>query len=92
MEKDSIICRIVVTAGRLFRTKGFDKTSLQDLLEELKMSDTLFFKYFQSMDELLEVVWSESLRIRQKEEKKLSIPQGVCSLREGTTGQPCGMS
>lgn len=64
LEAESVFYRIVAAARRLFRTKGFDKTSLEDLLEELKMSDRLFFKHFRSMDELLEVVWSESLKIR----------------------------
>ena len=52
--------RIKETAQALFRLKGFDNTTANDLIEELQMSEQLFRRHFQSMDELLEAVWSES--------------------------------
>ena len=44
----------------LFRSQGFDNTSVSDLIEKLHIEEQTFFIYFRSMDELLEVVWSES--------------------------------
>lgn len=62
----------IVEAGRhLFGTKGFDKTTIEDLIEIIGTDDEHFFHYFESLDELLEVIWSESSKPRQREEKKL---------------------
>ena len=52
--------QIKKTACFLFQSKGFDNTSLNDLIGELNIESQTFFFYFRSMDELLEVVWSES--------------------------------
>lgn len=52
--------RIIDASRFLFQTKGFDNTTVRDLIERLQISEQLFFCYFQSMDEILEVVWSES--------------------------------
>lgn len=53
-------CSIVQTARELFDSQGFDNTTIHDLIDRLDISDTLFFAHFQSLDELLEIVWSES--------------------------------
>lgn len=52
--------QILEDARFLFQTKGFENTSVSVLLERLQMSEQLFFSHFESIDELLEVVWSES--------------------------------
>lgn len=52
-------CNILQMARELFDTKGFDNTTVHDLIDQLGISETLFFAYFRSLDELLEVVWSE---------------------------------
>lgn len=58
---DTKMRRDIIAAARLlFQTKGFEKTTLKDLLEKLQISEQVFSEYFQSMDDLLEVVWSES--------------------------------
>ena len=51
--------QILEDARFLFQTKGFENTSVSALLERLQMSEQLFFSHFESIDELLEVVWSE---------------------------------
>lgn len=51
--------RIKAAACVLFRTKGFGNTTITDLLMKLQMDEQVFYSYFRSMDELLEVVWSE---------------------------------
>lgn len=65
MEKDAVGCQtlrkeIMETARSLFTTKGFEQTSLGDITKELNISDKIVFTYFKSVDEILEVVWSES--------------------------------
>ena len=58
---DSIIYnQIKEAACVLFRSQGFENTSVADLVKKLHIEEQMFFIYFQSMDELLEVVWSES--------------------------------
>jgi len=52
--------RIKSVARELFRTKGFEETSVVDVLERLQISEQLFYSTFSSMDDLLEAVWSES--------------------------------
>jgi len=44
----------------LFKSKGFDETSVADVIQKLQIREQDFFLYFRSMDELLEVVWSGS--------------------------------
>lgn len=61
LENDSnIYNQIKEAACVLFRSQGFENTSVSDLIEKLQIEERFFFIYFQSMDELLEVVWSES--------------------------------
>ena len=50
---------IIKTGRTLFRTKGFDNTSVQDVLDILNISEQVFLRFFCSLDDLLEVVWSE---------------------------------
>lgn len=58
---DSKLCNQIKRAACfLFQSKGFDNTSVNDLIGELNIESQTFFFYFRSMDELLEVVWSES--------------------------------
>lgn len=58
---DSIIYnQIKEAACVLFQSQRFENTSVTDLVEKLQIEEQTFFLYFRSMDELLEVVWSES--------------------------------
>jgi len=52
--------RIKDAARELFRAKGFDNTTVADLLNRLQIEEHQFLAVFQSMDDLLEAVWSES--------------------------------
>lgn len=59
-EDPSIYNQIKEAACVLFRSQGYKNTSVTDLVEKMHIEEQTFFKYFKSMDELLEVVWSES--------------------------------
>ena len=52
--------RIKAAACALFRAKGFDNTTVADLLATVQIDEQAFHAYFHSLDELLEVVWAES--------------------------------
>ena len=56
----NIYNKIKEAACVLFRSQSFENTSVTDLVEKIHIEEQTFFRYFQSMDELLEVVWSES--------------------------------
>jgi len=58
---ESILYNEIKKAGcTLFRSQGFEDTSVTDLVQKIQIREQDFFIYFKSMDELLEVVWSES--------------------------------
>ena len=59
-DDSNVYNQIKETACVLFRSQGFENTSVTDLAGKLQIEEQTFFIYFQSMDELLEVVWSES--------------------------------
>ena len=52
--------RIKEAACALFRSQGFENTTVTQLVGKLQIEEQIFYSYFQSLDELLEVVWSES--------------------------------
>ncbi|WP_163337370.1 helix-turn-helix domain-containing protein [Desulfopila sp. IMCC35008] len=58
-KNSNLRCIIVQTARELFDSQGFDNTTVHDLVDRLDISDSLFCAYFKSLDELLEIVWSE---------------------------------
>ena len=61
IENESVIYNQIKEAGcTLFKSQGFDETSVTDVVQKLQISKEDFFTYFKSMDELLEAVWSES--------------------------------
>ncbi|RJP34042.1 MAG: MerR family transcriptional regulator [Actinobacteria bacterium] len=43
---------IIQTTARLFTQKGYDKTSIQDIVSELQMSKSTFYIYFANKEEL----------------------------------------
>ncbi len=56
---------IVDTAQRLLYTKGYEQMSIQDILNDLKISKGAFYHYFDSKGDLLEALID---RIRQEAE------------------------
>lgn len=51
---------ILKAAKNLFDHKGYDSTSLADISELLSIDVQVILVFFQSKDQLLEAVWSES--------------------------------
>ncbi|MCJ8010792.1 TetR/AcrR family transcriptional regulator [Paenibacillus sp. KQZ6P-2] len=47
---------ILSVSAKLFTEKGFDKTSIQDIIQELGMSKGAVYHHFKSKDEILEAV------------------------------------
>ncbi len=51
---------ILQAAKYFFDTKGFDQTTCQDITGHIGISDIELLLCFDSLDEILEVIWSES--------------------------------
>ncbi len=47
---------IIASARRLFQTKEYDHTTMQDVMDELKIAKGTIYHYFKSKEELLEAV------------------------------------
>jgi AcrR family transcriptional regulator len=47
---------IIASARRLFQTKEYDNTTMQDVMDELKIAKGTIYYYFKSKEELLEAV------------------------------------
>lgn len=54
----SLPWEIVEAAYACFQKKGFDKTTISDICKRLKIKDSQFHTYFESLDEVLEILWS----------------------------------
>ena len=50
--------QVIRTARQFFNTKGFDYTTITDITVQLDISTDQFHEHFESLDELLEIVWS----------------------------------
>ena len=60
---------ILDTAARLFMEKGYDGTSLQDILEETHLSKGAIYHHFNSKEDIFERICS---RIGEETEARLS--------------------
>ena len=52
--------KILTAAGKLFLTKGFDKTSMQDIVNSLGMSKGAIFHHFSSKEEIFEAILTKT--------------------------------
>ena len=50
--------RVIHTARTLFNVKGFDETTIGDITLHLNISTDQFYQHFDSLDEILEILWS----------------------------------
>jgi len=53
--------QILEASTKLFFTQGYEKTSIQDILDELKMSRGVVYYYFKSKKEILDAIASQRL-------------------------------
>jgi len=51
---------IIAVSAKLFMEKGYDKTSMQDIVDALGMSKGAIFHHFKSKEDILDAVMNES--------------------------------
>lgn len=54
----SLPWEILETAKYLFQKKGFENTTRRDICEILSINNSQFHTHFDSLDEILEILWS----------------------------------
>ena len=47
---------ILDTAERLFHTKGYEKTTINDILKEVNIAKGTFYYYFKSKEEVMDAL------------------------------------
>ncbi|CAK7017271.1 TetR/AcrR family transcriptional regulator [Tissierella carlieri] len=68
---EQTIEKILCVSGRLFSEKGFDKTSIQDIINELEMSKGAIYHHFKSKEEILDAITKKQLSYSNQMLKKL---------------------
>ncbi|MDK1475706.1 TetR/AcrR family transcriptional regulator [Streptomyces sp. 549] len=58
--------RLLAAATRLFADRGFDRTSVQDIVEAAGVTKGALYHYFGSKDDLLHEIYSRLLRLQQE--------------------------
>ena len=56
---------ILKTAESFFQNKGFDQTTIEDITGQLNVDRAIFFHHFDSLDQVLEILWSGTLGSQQ---------------------------
>lgn len=54
----SLPWKILQTACFFFQKKGFEETTIPDICHRLDIKQSQFYNYFQSLDEVLEILWA----------------------------------
>jgi len=67
VDKDEIRDRIIITAGRIFSSSGFAKTTVEDIAAALKMGKSSIYYYFESKEKIFEAVVLHEANILRRE-------------------------
>ncbi|WMM26780.1 TetR/AcrR family transcriptional regulator [Tissierella sp. MB52-C2] len=68
---EQTIEKILSVSERLFTEKGFDKTSIQDIINELQMSKGAIYHHFRSKEEILDAITKKQFSYSNQMLKKL---------------------
>jgi AcrR family transcriptional regulator len=60
----SLYNEILLTAQTFFQDKGFEQTTVLDICDSLEISTSQFCLYFESLDEVLDILWDGGLAIQ----------------------------
>ncbi|MNW45318.1 HTH-type transcriptional regulator AcrR [compost metagenome] len=74
--------QILSVSSRLFSEKGFEKTSIQDIIAELGMSKGAIYHHFKSKEDILDAVMQKQLQYSAKMLKDLIQNTKAANARE----------
>lgn len=58
LRSTSLALEILESAHFFFQHKGFEKTAIEDICNRLNINSAQFYNHFESLDEVLEIVWA----------------------------------
>jgi hypothetical protein len=58
LRSTSLPSEILESAHSFFQHKGFEKTAIEDICNRLNINSAQFYNHFESLDEVLEVLWA----------------------------------
>ncbi|HEV7977234.1 TetR/AcrR family transcriptional regulator [Amycolatopsis sp.] len=82
-EQDSVPRRLLSHATKLFAKKGFDRTSVQEIVEAAGVTKGAMYHYFDSKDDLLYEIYARVLREQTDQLEKVAVTEAP--LRERLT-------
>lgn len=65
-ERSAVPRRLLATATRMFAERGFERTSVQDIVDAAGVTKGALYHYFGSKDDLLHEVYARVLRMQQE--------------------------
>ncbi|SCG73439.1 TetR/AcrR family transcriptional regulator [Micromonospora inositola] len=79
--------RLLAVATRLFAEKGFEKTSVQEIVEAAGVTKGAMYHYFAGKDDLLQEIYERLLRTqRERLEATMAEAQPVARRLHGAAG------
>jgi AcrR family transcriptional regulator len=73
--------RLLATATKLFAERGFESTSVQDLVEAAGVTKGAMYHYFTSKDDLLYEIYARLLRVQMERLEKVVAGEGPVTER-----------
>ncbi|WP_017541902.1 MULTISPECIES: TetR/AcrR family transcriptional regulator [Nocardiopsis] len=73
--------RLLAVATRLFADKGFDRTSVQEIVETARVTKGAMYHYFDSKDDLLAEVYARVLRMQMERLEAIAAEGGPVTER-----------
>lgn len=67
--------RLLAAATRLFADQGYDRTSVQEIVEAAGVTKGALYHYFGSKEDLLQEVYARLLRLQQERLDMYALPQ-----------------
>jgi AcrR family transcriptional regulator len=71
-DEDSVPRRLLAAATKLFAMKGFDRTSVQEIVEAAGVTKGAMYHYFESKDDLLYEIYARVLREQTDQLEKVA--------------------
>ncbi|GAA3721070.1 TetR/AcrR family transcriptional regulator [Spinactinospora alkalitolerans] len=79
----SVPRRLLAVATRLFAEKGFDRTSVQEIVDTAGVTKGAMYHYFDSKDDLLAEIYTRVLRMQMTRLERIASGPGAVSERLG---------